>query len=68
MVRHRGPGRRRGRRRQVDDVQQQTRARQVLEEADAQAGAFSGAIDQAGNVGDDEALVLGLTRTTPRCG
>ena len=42
--------------RKVDDVQQDARALQVLEEADAEPGAVGGAFDQAGNVGDDEAL------------
>ncbi|MNZ94168.1 hypothetical protein D3C78_1132690 [compost metagenome] len=37
-------------------MQQQAGTRQVLEEADTQAGTVGGAFDQAGNVGDDEAL------------
>jgi hypothetical protein len=43
-------------RRDVDEVQQQAGALQVLQEADAEAGAVGGAFDQAGHVGDDEAL------------
>ncbi|OPZ01076.1 MAG: hypothetical protein BWZ09_02808 [Alphaproteobacteria bacterium ADurb.BinA305] len=45
-------------RRHVHQVQQQARARQVLEETDAEARAFRGALDQPGNVGDHEAAVL----------
>ena len=37
-------------------MQQHTGTRQVLEEADTQAGTVGSAFDQAGNVGDDEAL------------
>ena len=43
--------------RQVDHVQQQARALQVAQELVAEAGAFGGAFDQAGDVGDDEALL-----------
>jgi hypothetical protein len=60
-------GRRRGRRRQVDDVQQQAGACEVLEEADAQAGAFGRAIDQPGMSAMTK-LWSWPTRTTPRCG
>ena len=42
-------------RREVDDVQQQARALQVAEEAMAEARAVGCALDQPGNVGDDEA-------------
>ena len=45
--------------RDVDDVQQQARAREVAQELVAQPGAFGRALDQSGNVGDDEAPVLG---------
>ena len=53
-------------RRQVDQVQQQARALQVAQELVAQAGAFGRALDQARDVGDDEAL-LGRRRA-PRPG
>ena len=52
-------------RRQVDDVQQQARALQVAQELVAEAGAFGGAFDQPGDVGDDEAL-LGRRRAPRR--
>ena len=45
-------------RRQVDDVQQQTRALQVTQELMAQARAFGSAFDQAGNIGDHKALLV----------
>ena len=54
-------------RREVDEVQQQPRALQVAQELVAEAGAFGGALDQAGDVGDDEARSA-PTRTTPRFG
>jgi hypothetical protein len=41
----------------VDQVDQRGRALDVAQEAGAQARAFRSALDQAGNVGDDEALV-----------
>ena len=44
-------------RRHVDHVQQQARALQVAQELVAEAGAFGGALDQARDVGDDEALL-----------
>ncbi len=44
-------------RREVDDVQQEARALQVAQEPVAEARAVGGALDQAGNVGDDEAAV-----------
>ena len=40
----------------VDEVEQDTGALQVLEEADAEAGTVGGSFDQARDVGDDEAL------------
>ncbi|MNH12999.1 hypothetical protein D3C79_725570 [compost metagenome] len=43
-------------RRHVHQVQQHAGTRQVLEEADTQAGTVGSAFDQAGDVGDDEAL------------
>ena len=43
--------------RDVDQVQQQPRALQVAQELVAEAGAFGRAFDQAGNVGDHEALL-----------
>src|ERR1700760_3882305 len=43
-------------RRQVDEVQQQSRALEVAQERVAEAGAFGRAFDQPGDVGDDEAL------------
>ena len=46
---------------------QESGARQVLEEADAEVGALGGAFDQAGHVGDDEAAVI-VDATTPRFG
>ena len=48
-------------RRNVDHMQQQAGARQMAQELVAQAGAFGRTFDQAGNVGDDEALFV-LTR------
>jgi hypothetical protein len=45
-------------RRNVDDVQQQARALQMPQELMPEAGAFSGAFDEAGDVGDDEALAF----------
>ena len=53
-------------RREVDEVQQQARALQVAQELVAEAGAFGRAFDQAGNVGDDEALLR--RRRAPRRG
>ena len=41
----------------VDDVQQQAGALQVAQELVAKAGALRRALDEAGNVGDDEAAV-----------
>ncbi|CAI8950863.1 hypothetical protein EMIT0P291_50074 [Pseudomonas sp. IT-P291] len=43
-------------RRHVHEVQQQTRTRQVLEEANAQTSTFGSALDQTRNIGNDEAL------------
>ena len=43
---------------QIDDVQQDTSASQVLEEANAETCTFGCAFNEAGNVGDDKALVL----------
>ena len=45
-------------RRDVDDVQQQPRAREVAQELVAEPRAFGRAFDQAGNVGDHEAAVV----------
>ena len=42
------------RRGDIDQVQQQARALQVLEEPNAQPGAFRRALDQSGDVGHDE--------------
>ena len=44
-------------RRDVDDVQQHARALQVAQELMAESGAFGRALDEAGDVGDDEAPV-----------
>src|SRR5262245_50741122 len=44
--------------RHVDQMQQQAGALQMLEKTMAQAGAFGRALDQARNVGDDEAEVV----------
>ena len=44
-------------RRDVDQMQQQPGAREMAQKLVAQPGAFGGALDQAGNVGDDEAAV-----------
>ena len=44
-------------RRRVDHVQQQAGALQVAQELVAQAGALGGALDQARDVGHDEALL-----------
>ena len=41
-------------------MQEQAGTLQMFEEADAQAGAVGGALDETGDVGDDEALVLGI--------
>jgi hypothetical protein len=51
-------------RRQIDDVQQQAGSGEVLEKADAEAGALCRAVDQPGNVGDDEALVVAYPHHT----
>ncbi|SPC11355.1 membrane hypothetical protein [Cupriavidus taiwanensis] len=45
-------------RRQVDDMQQQPGALQVAQELVSQARAFGRALDQAGNVGDHERLLM----------
>src|ERR1017187_5840562 len=45
--------------RDVDQVQQQPRARQVAQELVTQSGALCRTLDQAGDVGDDETPVLG---------
>ncbi len=60
---HNGPGvmRRIGRRvggREIDDVQQDAGACQMLEKADTEPGPLGGAFDQPRNIGDDKALVL----------
>ena len=44
--------------RHVDQMQQQAGARQMAQELVTQAGAFGGAFDQAGNVGDHEAAFV----------
>ena len=44
-------------RRDIDHVQQQARARDMLEELHAESGAFGRAFDQARDVGDHETLV-----------
>ncbi len=44
-------------RREIDDVQQQPRALQMAQEAVPEAGAVGRALDEPGNVGDDEAAV-----------
>ena len=44
-------------RRHVHQMQEQTGARQVLEEANPQASALGSALDQAGDIGNHEALV-----------
>src|SRR6185312_5277044 len=46
-----------GHRRHVDQMQQQARARDVLEELDAEPRTFRRTFDQSGNVGDHEALI-----------
>jgi hypothetical protein len=51
---------------EIDHVQQQAGALQVLEKAMAEPGAFGGTLDQAGNVGDDEAA--GFHLRAPRRG
>ena len=52
--------------RQVEDVHEQPRALDMGEEVVAQAGAVAGALDQAGDVGDDELAVVGLERAEHR--
>ena len=56
--------------RDIDQVHQQARALDVAEKLRAEAGAFVGAFDQAGDVGDDEAdfVFASPTATTPRFG
>ena len=49
----------------VDQVQQHAAALDVAEEAVAEARAFCGAFDQAGNVGEHE-LARRRSSTTPR--
>ena len=48
-------------------MQEQPRAREVAQELVAEPRAFGGALDQARDVGDDEARVS-PTRTTPSDG
>ena len=44
-------------RRDIDHVQEQARAGDMLEELHAEPGAIRGTFDQAGNIGNDETLV-----------
>ncbi len=49
-------------RREVEDVDEQPRALDVGEELVAEAGAVRGALDQPGDVGDDQLALGGLER------
>ena len=51
----------------VDQMQQHAAALDMAEEPVAEAGAFVGALDQAGNIGQHEFAAVDRS-TTPSCG